>query len=458
MNQEFNSKKQQEAEKLINEEYKTWKKNSPFLYDLLISHALEWPSLTCQWFPEVESYPNDSNYKLQRLLLGTHTNDDDRNYVQIASVRLPNNNTTTTKEKANDENAMDTDDDNNKNNNDNTNDTTSATTPYDSHIKIEQKIVHEGEVNRARYQCDNTDMIATKSRTGEVYIFNRKEFSQFPRVFGRFNPTLRLSGHEKEGYGLAWNPHKSKSSHLISGSFDSRICYWDIGATSKENKTIEPLRVFNGHTAPCEDVAWHPQFDSIFASVGDDCKLMVWDVRSNSNDSPVHDIYAHNGGVNCVGFCPNSQWVLATGSADKTAAMWDLRNIKHKLHEMHGHSGEILQLEWSPHHESVLATAGNDRRVLVWDMSRIGEEQTPEDAEDGPPELLFMHGGHTNKISDFGWNPVDPWMLASAAEDNIVQVWQMANTIYGTPIPEDTESSSKGNETTDPAVVPAMQE
>ena len=68
--------------------------------------------------------------------------------------------------------------------------------------------------------------------------------------------------------------------------------------------------------------------------------------------------------------------------------MWDLRNIKHKLHEMHGHSGEILQLEWSPHHESVLATAGNDRRVLVWDMSRIGEEQTPEDAEDGPPELL----------------------------------------------------------------------
>ena len=52
------------------------------------------------------SYPNDSNYKLQRLLLGTHTNDDDRNYVQIASVRLPNNNNTATKGKTNDENSM----------------------------------------------------------------------------------------------------------------------------------------------------------------------------------------------------------------------------------------------------------------------------------------------------------------------------------------------------------------
>ncbi len=26
-------------------------------------------------------------------------------------------------------------------------------------------------------------------------------------------------------------------------------------------------------------------------------------------------------------------------------------------------------------------------------FSKIGEEQTPEDAEDGPPELLFIHGG-----------------------------------------------------------------
>jgi hypothetical protein len=42
-------------EKAINEEYKIWKKNSPFLYDLVISHALVWPSLTVQWLPDVET-------------------------------------------------------------------------------------------------------------------------------------------------------------------------------------------------------------------------------------------------------------------------------------------------------------------------------------------------------------------------------------------------------------------
>ena len=35
----------------IMEEYKIWKKNSPFFYDTLYSHALTWPSLTVEWMP-----------------------------------------------------------------------------------------------------------------------------------------------------------------------------------------------------------------------------------------------------------------------------------------------------------------------------------------------------------------------------------------------------------------------
>jgi hypothetical protein len=36
------------------QEYKIWKKNTPFLYDTVVSHALGWPSLTCQWLPDME--------------------------------------------------------------------------------------------------------------------------------------------------------------------------------------------------------------------------------------------------------------------------------------------------------------------------------------------------------------------------------------------------------------------
>jgi histone-binding protein RBBP4 len=70
--------------------------------------------------------------------------------------------------------------------------------------------------------------------------------------------------------------------------------------------------------------------------------------------------------------------------------LWDLRNLSHRLHTFESHNDEVLQLNWSPHNETILASASADRRVNVWDLSRIGEEQTPEDAEDGPPELLVL--------------------------------------------------------------------
>lgn len=36
---------------ILDEEYKVWKRNVPFLYDALLTHALEWPTLTVQWVP-----------------------------------------------------------------------------------------------------------------------------------------------------------------------------------------------------------------------------------------------------------------------------------------------------------------------------------------------------------------------------------------------------------------------
>ncbi len=44
--------------------------------------------------------------------------------------------------------------------------------------------------------------------------------------------------------------------------------------------------------------------------------------------------------------------------------------------------------------------------------------------------LQFIHGGHTAKISDFSWNPNEPWVVCSVSEDNIMQIWQMAENIY----------------------------
>jgi WD40 repeat protein len=64
----------------------------------------------------------------------------------------------------------------------------------------------------------------------------------------------------------------------------------------------------------------------------------------------------------------------------------------------------MLQVQWSPHNETILASSGTDRRLHVWDLSKIGEEQTSEDADDGPPELVVsLFGGGGGGQSELGF-------------------------------------------------------
>lgn len=76
-----------------------------------------------------------------------------------------------------------------------------------------------------------------------------------------------------------------------------------------------------------------------------------------------------------MAFNPFNEWIVATGSADKTVTLFDLRNVTTKLHTFESHTEEVFQIGWSPKHETILASCGADRRLMVWDLSRIGDEQ-----------------------------------------------------------------------------------
>lgn len=44
---------------------------------------------------------------------------------------------------------------------------------------------------------------------------------------------------------------------------------------------------------------------------------MIWDTRANNTSKPSHTVDAHTAEVNCLSFNPYSEFILATGSADK---------------------------------------------------------------------------------------------------------------------------------------------
>ncbi|KAJ7597291.1 WD40 repeat-like protein [Mycena floridula] len=406
----------EEMNKTINEEYKTWKKNAPYLYDLVITHALDWPSLTCQWFPDKEESTNAS-FSTHRLLLGTHTSGQAQDYLQIATVSIPKRDNSPGAEKLDRGNY-----------DDERGELGGHTIPPAPRVQIIQKINHDGEVNRARYMPQNPDLIATKAVSGEVLVFDRTKHSSEPERGGICKPDIRLTGQTKEGYGLAWNP--CKQGHVLGASEDMTVCHWDINSYSKAKTSIDATNTFRGHTSVVGDVDWHATQENIFASVSDDKTLKIWDVRTPG--APTMDIQAHDREILCVAFSLAQEHLLITGSADQTVILHDVRVPTKKLHSFESHEDEVLHLAWSPHNPTVFASASSDRRINIWDLSLIGQEQTPDDQEDGPPELMFIHGGHTSRPTDFCWAPgeTENWTATSASEDNIVMVWQPTMRIW----------------------------
>ena len=108
-------------------------------------------------------------------------------------------------------------------------------------MQIVQQINHDGEVNRARYMPQNPFIIATKTVSAEVYVFDYSKHPSKPPLDGACNPDLKLRGHNSEGYGLSWS--QFKQGHLLSGSDDAQICLWDINSTPK-NKALDALQTF----------------------------------------------------------------------------------------------------------------------------------------------------------------------------------------------------------------------
>lgn len=152
--------REQLDDKVLEEEYKVWKKNSPFLYDLVITHALEWPSLTTQWLPEVRR-TSDREVCEHKLILGTQSDGQDPNYLMIAEVRtviftffesivhdhvslnlqvlLPNDDTAIDARKYDDEKGE-----------------IGGYGGTLSKVSIKVKISHDGDVHRARYMPQNS--------------------------------------------------------------------------------------------------------------------------------------------------------------------------------------------------------------------------------------------------------------------------------------------------------------
>lgn len=131
-------------------------------------------------------------------------------------------------------------------------------------MEITQKIRVDGEVNKARYMPQNPLIVGAKTSGCEVYVFDCAKQEAKPQESG-CDPELRLRGHDKEGYGLSWNPRKE--GYVLSGSHDCKICLWDVSAVAQD-KVLNPMHVYEVKIVTSNIFLDRMMYLGIFLTVG----------------------------------------------------------------------------------------------------------------------------------------------------------------------------------------------
>nr|XP_057940382.1 WD and tetratricopeptide repeats protein 1 [Doryrhamphus excisus]XP_057940383.1 WD and tetratricopeptide repeats protein 1 [Doryrhamphus excisus] len=123
------------------------------------------------------------------------------------------------------------------------------------------------------------------------------------------------------------------------------------------------------------------------------------------------ELQGHTGCVNCLEWNERGD-LLASGSDDQHAIIWDPFRLK-KLTTMHtGHAANIFSVKFLPHSgDRILITGAADTKVHVHDLT--------------VKETIHMFSDHTNRVKGIATAPMWPNTFWSAAEDGVIRQYDL---------------------------------
>lgn len=288
---------------------------------------------------------------------------------------------------------------------------------FDEDAQLEtQAIDHEGGVNRLRAMPQRSNIVASWSDTGKVHVFDLSKHIKaldMPQAKKLKSPAALFSytGHKTEGYALDWSP--VQAGRLATGDCASGLRVWDLNQGGTWNVGAGLV----GHKDSVEDCQWSPNEADVLATTGVDRSIRFWDIRSGKEFAS--QAAAHEADVNVISWNRVAQHLIASGGDDGIFRVWDLNKLSEPLYSFEWHQAPITSIEWSPEDAGVLAVASADNSVTLWDVTLTKD---PEETNEYPPQLLFMHQGQTD-IKEVHWHKQIPDLIVSTAADGF-NVWK----------------------------------
>lgn len=208
-------------------------------------------------------------------------------------------------------------------------------------------------------------------------------------------------------------PHTPESLHptslpLLATAADDEIALWESAAD-------DPLEVFAPHADAVTSLKWTTN-DRVLASGSRDGTIAL----SNASGEVFDTLDAATSGaveVLCITWSPGSRY-LAAGGSDAVVRIFDMQKRAQAL-VLRGHRAAVRGVAWSPSEVYVASTSDAGGLIIhrvQGSVAAVAKLTQPQTDEQSAPSALGA----------LQWAPFQPALLATAAADGAVSVWEFS--------------------------------
>lgn len=196
-----------------------------------------------------------------------------------------------------------------------------------------------------------------------------------------------------------WNQDDNKM--IVTSSVDSMCTVWNI-------ETQKPTAQIVTHEREVYDVAFKDG-RNIFASVGADGTLRLFDLRNLKNSMIIYE--TQDKPLLKLAWNKQDPNYLCTMAQDSPAVVIDIRIPSFPAAQLTGHTKSMNGICWAPHSSGHLCTIGDDAQALIWDISELSRPKHD-------PILAYHANAPINQLQ---WSAIQPdWI--SICYSNVLQM------------------------------------
>eukprot|EP00752_Nemacystus_decipiens_P001367 g1356.t1 len=224
---------------------------------------------------------------------------------------------------------------------------------------------------------------------------------QAPANTGTFKSRV-LAGHQGPITCVSSHPRRvdGKPWLAVSGGEDNQIRMWDL-------RTRRCKVIFTGHSKAITCLtALREDGSNLVLSGAKDCTVRLWDINEASGCKALRKFSGHEGSVGSI--LKIGPFAAVSCSNDRTLRTWDHR-VKGSVGVLRGHTGPVTCVQQSPANRSVLASGSADGTVMMWDVRKTAK---------GPS---FTLRGHTDRVTGL---LASGGSVYSCSEDASMQEWE----------------------------------